>query len=353
MIHARCERCGDVLHPQALQCPRCGLLVHRERLDVLTQRAMEQEPFNRPLAAALWREAMDLLPAGSPQQQQVGQRIQWLGYHPDQFQKTAAARRSRFPIESEEQPPLGPPPPPDSWGRAIFKTGGSLLLNIPFYGLLMQNLPLFGQPGFAHGMLLGAGFLVLILIHEFGHVLAMKHYQLSASPPIFIPFLGALINLRQQPPNAKVEAIVGIGGPALGTIGAAACFALALWLRSTDLMVLAMLGFVINLFNMIPVPPMDGGRIMAAVSPWTWILGVAMLFGGVLVGALPVFLPILVLFMAMPRIIDTLGRGRRRSAYYQISRAATWTIGIAYVLLTAGLIVLLMLASSSLQPAMG
>src|SRR5690606_18410634 len=99
---------------------------------------------------------------------------------------------------------------------------------IPFYGFLMMNLPIFGQPGWGHSMLLGTGFLVLILIHEFGHVLAMKHYRLSASPPIFIPFLGALINLRQQPPDAKVEAIVGIGGPALGTVGAAACFALAI-----------------------------------------------------------------------------------------------------------------------------
>lgn len=309
---------------------------------------MEQEYFNRPLAAALWREAMDLLPPGSPQQQQVAERIQWLGYHPEQFQKVTAARTSRFPIEGEDRTAFGPPQPPDSWRKAILKTGGSLLLNIPFYGMVMHGLPMFGQPGWMHSMLLGLGFLVLILIHEFGHVLAMKYYRLSASPPVFIPFLGALINLRQQPPNAKVEAIIGIGGPALGTVGAIACFLLAIWFRSTDLMVLAMLGIVINLFNMIPVPPMDGGRIMAAVSPWTWILGVVMLFVGVIAGTLPMFLPILVLFMAMPRIIDTLARGRRRSSYYQISRRATWTIGIAYVLLTGILIGLLITASGYL-----
>jgi len=329
----------------ALQCPRCGLLVHRARLAEISARAVQAEYMNPPLAAALWREAMDLLPPDSPQYAQLAERIRWLGFDPAQFRRIS---RQPLNVPLEGAPVDAFQPPRDSWRKAILKTGGSLLLNIPLYGLLMYQMPLLEGIGWGGAMAMGLGFLLLILVHEFGHVLAMRYYGLSASPPVFIPFVGALINLRQQPPNAKVEAVVGIGGPALGTVGAIVCFVAALALQSPHLLVLSLFGFVINLFNMIPVPPMDGGRIMAAVSPWVWILGVVVLFTGVAMGQLPMFLPILILFLAMPRIIDTLGRGRRRSAYYQISRRASWTIGIAYTLLTALLIALFIVAQSFL-----
>src|SRR5205085_372286 len=102
---------------------------------------------------------------------------------------------------------------------------------------------------------------VLILVHELGHVAAMRHYGLSASPPIFIPFMGALINLRQPPQDAKVEAVVGIGGPIAGTVGALACYALYLGLPDGSARMLthqlAFVGFALNLFNLLPVPPLD------------------------------------------------------------------------------------------------
>src|SRR6185369_10020007 len=95
----------------------------------------------------------------------------------------------------------------------------------------------------------------------------------SASPPIFIPFLGAVINLRQSPRNALEEAIVGIGGPVLGTLGAGVTYLLYLKTGSYLMFRLAEFGFMLNLFNMLPVPPLDGGRVTAAVSPWIWITG--------------------------------------------------------------------------------
>jgi Zn-dependent protease len=219
----------------------------------------------------------------------------------------------------------------DSLGKALLKTFGSMAISIAVYAVMFHNA------WFA------AAFVVLMLVHEMGHVIANKYYGLSASPPIFIPFLGAVINLRQRPPNAKAEAIVGIGGPILGTIGSIAAYIYALQSGSEVAFLAAHFGFLLNLFNLLPVPPLDGGRVTAAVSPWIWMLGVAglawLFIADWRAGHLNYIL-ILVLFYAFPRIKATL-RGRERfSPYYQISRAASWSIAAVYLALGGTLIYL-------------
>ena len=181
------------------------------------------------------------------------------------------------------------------------------------------------------------GFVVLILVHELGHVAAMRYYGLSASPPIFIPFLGALINLRQPPQNAKVEAVVGIGGPIAGTVAALARLRAVPQLpdgrTSPELtQLLAYVGFLLNLFNLLPVPPLDGGRITAAVSPKVWMLGLAGLIGMAIqqwvAGNRLLFgMLLMVLLFAYPRVRATLSRRNNDDPYYAIGRRASWTIG--------------------------
>jgi Zn-dependent protease len=146
--------------------------------------------------------------------------------------------------------------------------------------------------------------------------------------------------------NAKEEAIVGIGGPILGTVGALVCFAFARHFHSDRLLELSFYGFAINLLNLLPIPPLDGGRITAAVSPWIWPLGFLGLVGMLvaeyvqagysLKGVSWVF--VLVLFYGAPRLWRTFRHRERTSSYYRISRGASWCIGIAYCLLTAGLV---------------
>lgn len=283
---------------------------------------MAMEAYDRAGAALCWRRCLELLPPESQQYAAIYHRI-------------GALLGAFTPGEPTHAPPSRPAD--DSPLRALFLTGGSMLVSIVVYGiaLLGMNTP----PLLA--MQLAAGFVVMILVHELGHVAAMRYYGLNASPPIFIPFMGALINLRQQPQNAKVEAIVGIGGPIAGTIGALACYAVHLvvphdsrtgWLTFA----LAFAGSLLNLFNLLPVPPLDGGRITAALSPKVWILGLAGLVA--LIGwdiynqHVPVVL-ILVLMFAWPRIRATWARRKRLDAdpYYAVSRATTWTIGVLYV----------------------
>lgn len=321
-----CQRCGAPVNNGQLVCPTCGGLAYQRQLEQLANEALQQEQTNPAAAAAIWRQTLDLVPAQAPQYQQVQQRVGLLTgtWNPPQatpVQTMQYAQAVR---------------PPDPLPLAIAKTAGSMFFSaIVYYFFLFQNA------------VIAVGFVVLMLVHEMGHVFAMRYYGLSASPPIFIPFVGALINMRQRPPNALVESVVGMGGPLLGTIGALACYFAAESVADPalhkELLIVALLAFMLNLFNLLPVPPLDGGRITAAVSPWLWIPGLAGLGYLIFVeiregGGVGVFILVLILFYAFPRIRTTLQARGRKVPYYQISKTASWTMGVLYVGLGAVLV---------------
>ncbi len=128
---------------------------------------------------------------------------------------------------------------------------------------------------FVFGWTFAVGFVLLLLVHEMGHVIALRREGIKASAPMFIPFLGAVISARSLGDNALAEARVGLAGPILGSIGAAVC--ILIWhATGNDIWrALAFTGFFLNLFNLLPVVPLDGGRAMAAMAPWMWFAGFA------------------------------------------------------------------------------
>jgi len=321
-----CPRCGNPLAPDALACSNCGLFVHAQRLSQLSSEALGLEPINPYAAATIWQQCLSLLPPDAPQRAAVEQRINALnsGMMPTQ-PMNAPQPGARIPDYQPRQVRQS------SLGMALLKTFGSMAVSIVVYAILFQDATF------------AAAFVILMLVHEMGHVIANKYYGISASPPIFIPFLGAVINLRQRPPNAKAEAIIGIGGPVLGTIGSIALYIYAVHAGNSEMLLAAHFGFLLNLFNLLPVPPLDGGRVTAAVSPWIWILGLAglawLFFADLQAGHFNWIL-ILVLFYAFPRIKATLKGRERFSPYYQITKAASWSIAIVYLALGAGLIYL-------------
>ena len=142
----------------------------------------------------------------------------------------------------------------------IFTTSGSMLVSIAAYSLIW-------------GWRFALGFVVLLFIHEMGHVLQLRREGVQASAPMFIPFLGAVITAKSLGRDAAAEARVGLAGPILGTAGAAACIPLAAATGNDLFTALAYIGFFLNLFNLLPVTPLDGGRAMAALSPWMWFVG--------------------------------------------------------------------------------
>jgi len=195
------------------------------------------------------------------------------------------------------------------------------------------------------GLPFAAGFVLLIFVHELGHALVMQQQGISAGAPVFIPFVGAVIAMRSLPRNAWVEALVGIGGPALGSVGALACLIVGWASGSLFWYALASTGFLINLFNMIPISPLDGGRIVGVISRWIWVAGYVV---GIAV-FLATYSPILFLIL----LLGLFGLRRTaqgpREGYFDVNSDKRWLMGVAYFGLIALLAIGMWMADQPLE----
>jgi Zn-dependent protease len=142
---------------------------------------------------------------------------------------------------------------------------GSMLLSLVVYG-------------FAFGWTFAVGLIAMIFIHEMGHVVAMKMKGFPVKAPVFIPMLGAVI-FAPRNMTREQESFIGIGGPVLGTIGA--LIAWMVWFIHPDhpivWLVMSYIGIFLNLFNMLPISPLDGGRITQSVGQWFKWVGLSLL----------------------------------------------------------------------------
>ena len=176
-------------------------------------------------------------------------------------------------------------------GALLVKFGGVLLKGKFFFSIFISAAFYVWYGGWWFGI----GLIVLLFVHEMGHVLEAKRQGLPVSAPVFIPFLGAMILLKEMPQDAWNEAKVAIAGPLVGSAGAAALWIAGAIVDSNHLRALAFLGFLINLFNLLPVVPLDGGRIVSALHPALWIVGFLALLGLVVVSPNPILIIILVI----------------------------------------------------------
>ena len=159
---------------------------------------------------------------------------------------------------------------------AKFKGLLFLLLKVKFIGTALTMLLSIGAYALLFPMWFAVGLVVLIWVHEMGHVLQLKREGVKASAPMFVPFLGAFVAMKEMPKNALAEARVGLAGPVLGTLGALGAWGIYAWTQNPLFLGLAYVGFFINLFNLLPMLPLDGGRAVGAMSPVFWLLGVLM-----------------------------------------------------------------------------
>ncbi|MEG6584959.1 site-2 protease family protein [Dendrosporobacter sp. 1207_IL3150] len=152
----------------------------------------------------------------------------------------------------------------------------------------------------AFGVKYAAGFILLLFFHELGHLVASRVVGIPTGVPIFLPFIGAVISLKRAPRNAKMAANVAIGGPALGTLTALICLAIYFWNDSILMLVLAYTACLLNLFNLIPCDPLDGGRIASAISPHMWWVG-SLVIGGLFFYTYN-FIMLLIFFISLLRL---------------------------------------------------
>jgi Zn-dependent protease len=208
----------------------------------------------------------------------------------------------------------------------LLTTAGTALVSVAAYSLFW-------------GWTFAVGFVVLIFVHEMGHVIQLRREGIKASAPMFIPFLGAAVMAKSLGENALAEARVGLAGPVLGTVGAGVCLAIGEATNSDLFRALAYIGFFLNLFNLLPVVPLDGGRAAAAMAPWMWFLGL-----GALVALLLLFPNFILLLIVAFGAMETWRRWKQRktrsleqAAYYRVSPRNRLLVAAVYI----GLIVLL------------
>jgi Zn-dependent protease len=204
----------------------------------------------------------------------------------------------------------------------------------------------------AFGWQFAIGIIFLLFLHEMGHVIVLKSKGVPASAPIFIPLMGAFVAMKGMPRNAKDEAEIAIAGPLLGTVAALLCLVPYLAGSQSGLWpVLAYFGFFINLFNLIPVSPLDGGRIVGAISRLAWIAGLVLLVG-LLFLRFNLFLLLIVALSAMT-VYNQFRHSAQLQSYYQVPLSTKIFISVAYFGLAAFLAAMMFYAQSLIPLATG
>lgn len=260
-----CVTCGVELPATVLACPSCGTLVHAAELTRLAGLAQEAERQGDVTAAlAHWNGALDLLPPAAPQRPAIDSRVaalreQLLGAAPAQARGKHGVR--------------------DAWrNKGALAALGALLLKFKtlvfilltkakfiVLGLtklktILSMLVFFGVYWTRYGWKFAAGFVISIYLHEMGHVFAARRFGIRASAPVFIPFVGAFILLKESVNDVRVNARIGLAGPVWGLGTALAFYVLFVATGNPMLGAIAGFGAWINVFNLIPVWTLDGAR---------------------------------------------------------------------------------------------
>lgn len=195
------------------------------------------------------------------------------------------------------------------------------------------------------GLAFGVGIVLLILIHESGHVVVARIMGMPVTLPVMIPFLGAFVSMKQQPRTVAQESIMAIGGPVLGSIAAGLCYLGYLSMPDSStgqlLRALAYFGFLINLFNLIPLTPLDGGRVTSLLSKWFNVAGLVIAAGLLLfemqtgTNVSPVLFLVLIFgaFSTWQRFRST----QLNPAYYAVDAQTKVVVGSLYLALLLAL----------------
>jgi Zn-dependent protease len=172
------------------------------------------------------------------------------------------------------------------------------------------------------------GFVIIILIHEIGHAVAIRAKGLRAGVMVFIPFIGGAVTLKDQPRSAYDDAQIGLAGPIAGTAASLIVLQIYKWSDSPLYLAIAAAGFAVNLLNLLPIGMLDGGRISAAVTKWMWVFG-----GGALVYKVvkqPNPLMLVVLLLVAFQVYASIAREKDDKSFYDVTMSQRAAIAIAY-----------------------
>lgn len=197
-----------------------------------------------------------------------------------------------------------------------------------FLSTAISMLVTIGIYATVYGIKYAIGIVGLLFAHEMGHYITAKKVGLAVSGPVFIPFVGALIGMKEEPKDAVTEAKVGYGGPLSGSMTAVACLAV-FWATGSELaLALAYTGFLLNLFNLLPVHPLDGGRVVSAVSPYLWLIGIPVLIYVMIRSFNPILL--LIIILGFTQVYNLWKNRDELSVYYEVPLKVRVQFAILY-----------------------
>jgi Zn-dependent protease len=257
------------------------------------------------------------------------------------------------PATPEPAPVPAPPPPYVEQRKPLLQrifgplvVAGALLLKFGKVGLLLLTKAKFlttsasmlvsvAAYALIWGWKFAAGFVALLFLHEMGHYIQLRREGVKPSGMVFIPFLGAAVGARSLGGSALAEARVGLAGPILGSL--ACLIPAALWLVTGEefWQALAFTGFFLNLFNLIPVVPFDGGRAMAAMAPWMWFVGLFAMVALAFVAPNPVIILFVILgaYTTYQRWKSRKTGEEGNAGYYRVKPVHRLAVGVVYVAL--------------------
>ncbi len=198
----------------------------------------------------------------------------------------------------------------------ILKFGGTMFISLWFYAIFW-------------GWKFALVFVLMILAHELGHYFTIRNYGLPARLPMFIPFIGAY-TVGGVPENLEHDAYIALAGPLTGLGVAAICYLFGLETHQVFWYMAAYVGAFLNLFNMIPVLPFDGGRIAGALSPVLWVGGFVVFLGLSLALHFPLFFVLLFAILALPSAIAG-WRGHKDPRFATMTTAGKVRVGLWYL----------------------
>ena len=267
---AACGRCGTQLAASLLSCPSCKQLVHAAELKRLADDAARAEQQDDvPTALERWREALALLPRDTRQHETISSKVAALservtkggavgaqGGSAPRFTRTGAAVAGVALLLWKFKFVL-----------VFVATKAKLLvLGLTKASTFLSMFAAFGVYWTIWGWKFAAGLVVSIYVHEMGHVAALRRYGIKATAPMFIPGLGAFVLLKQHPNNPREDARVGLAGPVWGLAAATAAYAVFHATGWGSWAAIARFGAWINLFNLLPVWQLDGGRAFRSLT---------------------------------------------------------------------------------------
>jgi len=202
----------------------------------------------------------------------------------------------------------------------------SFLLSLGAYALF------FGWP-------LAIVILLSLAAHELGHYYAYRTYGLPARLPVFLPFLGAF-TAGAIAPELEQDAYIALAGPAVGFVLAGACYAVGLATSERFWLACADISAFLNLFNMIPMLPFDGGRVIGAIWPPLWIAGIVAFLAVAYWIGVPLFLVAIIALLGAPAMWAAF-RGRVDPRAAAMTNSARMRVGLWYLAVLIGLTLVL------------